>query len=154
MVTACAVAMIAVVIGADSAKGTVVYKGKTGEHRATIAHAYLVSGPDSFDPKKIGRVLIFSAQDLGEKLRACTVMACAARQLSEGFTIGLDTAPFLEFWMTLDNSKVQTSGPADVKAFTRTTDTPNRLAGTLRFDSFGAKVDVQFDVTLLKAFTK
>ena len=99
--------------------------------------------------------LIFSAQDLGEKLRACTVMSCAARQLSEGFTIGLDTAPFLEVPARCSrNSKVQTSGPADLKAFTRTTDTPNRLAGTLRFDSFGAKVDVQFDVTLLKAFTK
>jgi hypothetical protein len=139
---------------ADSVKGTVIYKGKTGEHRATIAHVYLVQGPDTMDPKKIGRTLIFSVSDLGEKLRACATMSCAGQQLTDGFTIGFDTAPFLQFWMTLEKGKVQTSGPANTKAFTSTADTPERLAGTLRFDSFGAAVDVQFDAALLKTFVK
>lgn len=138
---------------ADSAKGTVVYKGKTAEHRATIGHVYLVKGPDAIE-KKVGRVLIFSALDIGEKVRACATLSCAEQLLTEGFTIGFDTAPFLKFWMTLEKGKVQTSGPANVKSFASTTDTPERLAGTLRFDSFGAKVDVQFDAALLKTFAK
>jgi hypothetical protein len=81
-------------------------------------------------------------------------MSCAGQQLTDGFTIGFDTAPFLQFWMTLEKGKVQTSGPANTKAFTSTADTPERLAGTLRFDSFGAAVDVQFDAALLKTFVK
>lgn len=147
-------AVFATVAAADSVKGSIIYKGKTGEHRATIAHVFYVTGPDSFDPKKTGRLLIFSAQDLGEKIRACATMSCADRLLTEGFTIGFDTAPFLQFWATLANGKVQTSGPADVKAFTRTTDTPDRVAGTIRFNSFGAAVDVEFDATRVKAFSK
>lgn len=149
---------LAIVIGVaamtvDSAKGTVVYKGRTGEHRATIGHVYLVKGPDAVD-KKVGRVLIFSAVDLADTVKACATLSCTEQLLTEGFTIGFDTAPFLKFWMTLEKGKVQTSGPANVKSFTATTDTPERLAGTLRFDSFGANVDVQFDAALLKTFTK
>jgi hypothetical protein len=153
-ITALALLLGAGMTAADSVKGSIVYKGKTAEHRATIAHVYLVKGPDTIEPKKIGRVLIFSAQDLGEKVRACTTLSCAEQLVTEGFTIGFDTAPFLKFWMALEKGKVQTSGPANTKAFTPTADTPERLAGTLRFDSFGARVDVEFDAALLKTFTK
>src|SRR5262245_48995736 len=153
-VTAIALLLGAGVMTTDSVKGSLVYKGKTAEHRATINHVYLVKGPDTIEPKKIGRVLIFSADDLGEKLRACATVSCAEQLVTEGFTIGFDTTPFLKFWMALEKGKVQTSGPANAKAFTPTVDTPERLAGTLRFDSFGAKVDVQFDAALLKTFAK
>ena len=49
---------------AGQAKGTLSHKGKS----VTLAHAYLVTGPDAVDPKKTIRRLILSTKDLGAKI--------------------------------------------------------------------------------------
>jgi hypothetical protein len=52
---------------AGQAKGTLSHKGKS----VTLAHAYLVTGPDAVDPKKTIRRLILSTKDLGAKIKGC-----------------------------------------------------------------------------------
>jgi len=50
---------------AGDAKGTLTHKGKT----VTLKHAYLVTGPDAIDPKRMVRRIILSGKDVGAKVR-------------------------------------------------------------------------------------
>ena len=91
---------------AGDAKGTIAHRART----VTLAHAYLVTGPDGLDPKKTVRRIILSAKDLGAKVRACQTMSCADSELMEGLVIDIDGGPRLNYWMTVNNQLVQYSG--------------------------------------------
>jgi hypothetical protein len=130
------------------AKGTFVYKGKT----ATLAHAYLVKGPDSVSKQTIRR-LILSATDLEAKIRACKTMSCTDGDLGEGLSINLDAGSRLEYWMVMNDQRVQYSGTEPAASLTAKGNEPGRIAGTLRFDKTaagGPRVDVEFDAALVK----
>jgi hypothetical protein len=78
-------------------------------------------------------------------------------QYIEGLQVDLDAAPRLLYWISLNNQLVQYSGTVQNEMLTLTTDTPDHLAGTLKFDqsgSGGAKVEVTFDAKLIKTFAK
>ena len=63
----------------------------------------------------------------------------------------------LNYWLNLNGGLVQHSNTTQPAALKATTDTAQRLAGHLTFDGTpggGAKVDLEFDATLLKEFTK
>jgi hypothetical protein len=130
------------------AKGTFVYKGKT----ATLAYAYLVKGPDMVSKQAIRR-LILSATDLGAKIRACKTMSCTDSGLGEGLSINLDSGSRLEYWMVMNDQRIQYSGTEPVSSLTTKGNDPGRIAGALRFDKSaagGPKVDVEFDAALAK----
>ena len=134
---------------AGEAKGTLGHKGRT----VTLTHAYLVTGPDAVDAKKMIRRLILSGKDLGAKVRACQTMSCTDADVTEGLVVDIDGGPRLNYWMAINNQKVQHSGTQRPAALTTSADEPRRLAGKLRFDdtpSGGPKVDVEFDATLVK----
>ena len=136
---------------AGDAKGTITHKART----VTLAHAYLVTGPDGLDPRKTVRRIILSAKDVGAKLRACQTMSCADGELMEGLVVDIDGGPRLNYWMTVNNQLVQYSGTKPPAALRASADEPKRLAGKLTFDdaqSGGPKVDVEFDAPLVKEF--
>jgi hypothetical protein len=138
-----------------SAKGTLIYKAKTGEIRASPKHAYLVKGPDAVDTSKTIRKLILSETDLGAKIAACKSMSCTDADLGSGMTVDLDAGPRLNYWVSLNDQRVQYSGTERPAALTATADTPARLAGRLALDAMsagGPKVDVEFDAPLVKEF--
>ncbi len=136
---------------AGQAKGTLSHKGKS----VTFTHAYLVTGPDAMDTKKMIRRLILTTKDLGAKIRGCQAMSCSDGEVTEGLVVDIGSGPRLNYWMALNDQKVQHSGtqpPASLKA---TADAPKRLTGKLSFDdaaSSGPKVDVEFDAALVKEF--
>jgi hypothetical protein len=136
---------------AGQAKGTLSHKGKS----VTFAHAYLVTGPDAMDTKKMIRRLILTTKDLGAKIRGCQAMSCSDGEVTQGLVVDIGSGPRLNYWMALNDQKVQHSGtqpPASLKA---TADEPKRLTGKLSFDdaaSSGPKVDVEFDAALVKEF--
>lgn len=143
---------IAASASAGSAKGTVTYKGTT----ATIAHAYLVKGPDAIEPTKTIRRIVLTTADLEPKLAACKTMGCTDGEVTEGMTIDLDAGPRLNYWVALKGQMVQYSGTAKPETLTTTADDAKHLAGTLAIDDSaagGAKVDVQFDAPLVKELT-
>ena len=136
---------------AGKAKGSLTHKGKA----VALAHAYLVTGPDAVDSKKTVRRLILTGKDLGAKMRGCQTMSCTDGEVTEGLVVDIDGGPRLNYWMALNDQKVQHSGTQRPAALKATADEPKRLAGKLSFDdtaSSGPKVDVEFDAGLVKEF--
>lgn len=141
---------------ADTAKGTIAYQSKSGQIVVHVKNVYLVKGPDAASGKTIRR-LVFSSSDLSAKIKACSAMSCSDGDLGEGMTVDLDAGPRLNYWFVGNDQRVQYSGTAKPETLKLTTDTPQRLAGTLTVDDSGAggaKATIDFDATMLKEFTK
>jgi hypothetical protein len=149
MLCAITLAVTLPALAADgTAKGTVVYKDNT----AAIKHVWLVKGPDAVDPKKTIRRLIFSASDIGAKVKACKTMSCVDSDLNEGMTVDLDAGPRLNYWVAMKGQRVQYSGTARPETLQATTNTPAKVAGKLSIDDSkagGGKIDIDFDAPLL-----
>ena len=136
-----------------TAKGSLTYQAKAGPITMTPKFVYLVKGPDAVDTNMIIRHVIFSATDLGAKIAACNTMSCTNSNLGNGMTVDLDAGPRLNYWVVLNDQRVQYSGTARPAALVLTTNTPARLAGKLSIDDAaagGPKVDIEFDVPLSK----
>jgi hypothetical protein len=136
--------------GSD-ANGTLAFKGGT----VALKYAWLVKGPWERDPARTVRHLIVSAKDIGAEIAACKTISCADGKVTEGMTVDFDVSPRLDYWIALNGQKVQYSGGARPEAFTARANDPGHLAGKLVFDDAamgGPKVDVEFDVTVLKTF--
>lgn len=141
---------------ADSVSGTLSYQSKAGAINLVPKNVYLVKGPNSMDGKVMRR-LIFTPLDLGAKIKACATMSCSDSDLGEGLEVDLVAGPRMNYWFVGNGQKVQYSGTAKPETLTLTTDTPQRLAGKLVIDDSaagGAKVNIDFDATLLKEFAK
>ena len=150
-------ALTASIAAFGTAKGTLLYKGKTRETNVTLKFAYLVKGPDAIDPKMTIRRLILTSADIEKKLAACTTMMCTSDESVESLSIDLDAGPRLNYWLALNGGLVQYSGTTPPASMTKSAETPTRLAGKIVFDGTGAggpKVDAEFDATLLKTLTK
>ena len=146
------VVALAAPASAEPAKGTVTQ----GSRSAAIQHAWLVVGPDAVDPKMTIRRIVFSATDIGAKLKACAKMSCTTFGVEEGMTVDLDAGPRLHVWVALNGQRVQHSTTEVPSALAATANDAKRVAGRLRMDktaSGGPKVDVEFDAPLAKAFT-
>lgn len=157
MVLLAAAAFLPVAATADPASGTINFQSKGGPIVVNVANVYLVKGPDAVSGKTI-RQLIFTSADVGAKLQACASMMCAGGNVTEGMTVDFDVGPRLNYWLAGNGQKVQYSGTAKPdETLKLTADTAQRLAGTLTIDdgaTGGAKVNVKFDATLAKQFTK
>ncbi len=154
---AAAVMLLPRAADADPASGTINYQSKAGALAVNVANVYLVQGPDAGSGKTI-RQLIFTSADIGAKLQACASMMCATGNVAEGMTVDFDAGPRLNYWVVGNGQKIQYSGSARPDESVKlTTDTAQRLAGTLTIDDSamgGAKVSVKFDTTLAKQFSK
>lgn len=136
---------------AATAKGTVIYKGKT----VTVRFAYLVKGPDVVDPKQVIRRVVLSPTDIGGRIRACENMSCSDGDLREGMTVDFGNGPRLNYWVVMNDQRVQYSGTVRPEAFTSRADDGRRIAGRLAFDDSkagGPAVDVELDAALVKEF--
>jgi len=141
---------------AGEAKGTITYKSKAGAIVVTIKNAYLVKGPDVVTGKTIRRVVL-SVADIAPRLGACGTMLCSDGDIGEGMTLDLDAGPRLNYWFVGSNQHVQYSGTADPATLVLTADTAQHVAGKWTLDARaagGPKVDVEFDVTLIKELSK
>lgn len=142
---------------ADSASGTINYQSKVGAVIVNVSNVYLVKGPDAASGKTI-RQLIFTSTDLGPKLQACASMMCVSGSVTEGMTVDFDAGRRLNYWVVGNGQKVQYSGTARPDESVKlSADTAQRLAGTLTIDDGaigGAKVNVKFDATVVKQFSK
>jgi hypothetical protein len=156
-------ATVAVAVACDAfaaggtATGMLTYKSRSGPITMTPKYAYLVQGPDAVDSGRMIRHLILSPADLGAKIEACTTMSCTDSGLASGMTVDLDAGPRLNYWVVLNDQRVQYSGTERPAALTLTADTPARLAGRLVFDGAamgGPQVDIEFDAPLLKQMLK
>jgi hypothetical protein len=151
-----ALALAAFGASADGARGTASYQDRTGPVVVTIAHVYLVRGPDAMTGK-IFRRLVLSSEDVSAKLANCATMMCSDGDIGEGMTLDLDSGSRLNYWFVGKNQLVQYSGTADPASLQLSADTPQRVAGKWALDARGAggpKVDVEFDATLVKELTR
>jgi len=134
------------------AKGTLVYRGTT----LAFKHVFLIKGPDAVDPKKIIRRLIFTRDDIGAKIRACSTMSCADGAMTDGLQVDFDSGPRLNYWLALNDQRVQYSGTAEPTVLKGGSIEPRRIAGTLAIDDTragGPKIDAAFAAAILKEFT-
>ena len=138
---------------ADEAKGMGTYKDKPV---VIFKHAYLMKGPDPVT-KKVIRRLVLSVADVSAALKGCDNMMCSDGGIEEGMTVDFDAGQRLNYWFVANGQRIQYSGTAEPSAAKLTTDSPGRLAGTLKIDGRGAggpQVDVTFDATLVKEVKK
>jgi len=147
-VLAVAFGLCSTAAAAGDATGSVAYKGRT----ANLKFAYLVKGPDEVSKQTIRR-LILSATDLSAKIVACTKMSCTDSNLTDGLSINFDSGPRLNYWVVLNDQKIQYSGTLKPEVLKTTASDAKRMAGKLSFDDAaagGPKVDVDFDAALIK----
>ena len=133
---------------AGDANGSVTYKART----ANLKFAYLVKGPDEVSKQTIRR-LILSATDLSAKIAACTKMSCTDSNLTEGLSVNFDSGPRLNYWMVLNDQKIQYSGTLKPEVLKTTVSDAKRMAGKLTFDDAaagGPKADVELDAAMGK----
>jgi len=138
---------------ASEAKGTLTNPKGT----VALKYAYFVKGPDNLDSQKILKRIVLSGVDIGAKIQACTTMSCVDGTLTEGVMVDLDGGPRMNYWMAINDAKVQYSGTHEVSALKVSADDAKHLAAKLSFDDNamgGPKVDADFDAALLKEFTQ
>lgn len=141
---------------ADAARGTATYKSRAGIVTVTFTHAYLMKGPDMMSGDVMRR-LVLATSDISAKLKACQSMMCSDGGIGEGMTIDFDAGPRLNYWFVAKDQLIQYSGTAKPELATLTTDSPTRIAGTIKLDAQaagGPTVDVQFDASLVKELRK
>jgi hypothetical protein len=146
------VAVVSAAQAADSASGTINYKGQA----VAIKYAWLVSGPSDMEPGKTVRRVVMSTTDIGAKLQACKTFSCTDGSVTEGMTADFTGGPRINYWVVLNGQKIQYSGTARPETFAAGANDAKHLAGKLAIDdttASGPKIDAQFDVMMLKEFT-
>ena len=137
----------------DSVSGTLTYKAKSKTFESVLKYVYLVEGTTDLNPSDRILRLLFSANDIGSKIKSATTMRESDTALTEGFEVDLVKGPRYNYWMVLNKGLVQYSGTIPPENLVLTTDSPGRLAGTFKQDNFqagGPMIDVTFDVSLTK----
>jgi hypothetical protein len=138
---------------AGEASGAITFpKAGKATLTATLKHAYLLKGPDLFDPARVVRRLYLTSTDIGAALKGCSSFSCASGHVTEGMTLDLDSDRRFGFWVVLKNGMVQHSDTAEKDALDAAVNSPERVKGRFRVDytqGGGPKVDVEFDASLL-----
>ena len=86
-------------------------------------------------------------------MMAWKLRAASRRDLTDGLSINFDSGPRLNYWMVLNDQKVQYSGTLKPEVLMTTASDAKHIAGKLSFDDAaagGPRVDVEFDATLVK----
>ena len=130
---------------ANTASGTLI----VGKHNVAIKYVYLVSATGGSHK---GRRLIFSASDIAASIGKCTMISCAAKNLTEGFELELDSGERMNLWAVANNQMAQHSDTVVRSMFTATVDKPDAVAGVLAIDRSNSKINVEFKAGLTKAF--
>ncbi|NIJ52110.1 hypothetical protein [Dyadobacter arcticus] len=148
--------LLSFTISYDNSKGKLLYNTSKKSFDLNLNFVHFIVGPDSFDPNKKIRRLIFTEKSLDAKIKSCDVMNCTDPEI-EGIQVDLDAAHRILYWVNLNGQLVQYSGTAPYEELTLTTDSKEQLAGTLKFDhsvAGGPMVDVTFNAKILKTFAK
>ena len=140
----------ALAAGSDSAKGTLTVETENKPASVELAHAYLVSGPDTFDPKKTTRRIVFTKTDERATIEACSDVSCATVSSSDGITVELGDEPAASWWAHV--RPMQYSGMSQTGDLKLSTDTAERVAGTFKIGTSGVKTSIEFDAALVKTF--
>jgi hypothetical protein len=94
-----------------------------GTRTVALQYAYLVKGPDVVETSMTIRRLILSKIDLAAKLEACKTMSCTDGSVTEGMTVDLDAGPRLNYWIAIDDQRVQHSDTAKPEVLKASVDT-------------------------------
>lgn len=154
--TLCAIALAVAAFPADAAdtvSGTLKMISQDKPVSIEINHVYYITGPDSFAPAQTTRRLIFSNVDARAAIDACETASCAMSAIGNGMTVELEAdTPMARWWVRV--KPTQQSGMTNASIVSLSTDTPERLAGTLTINSLGVDTKIMFDAGLVHAFAK
>jgi hypothetical protein len=143
-----------VAFAAGSAKGTATYASKKGPVTVTFTHAALVSGPTMGSSTPVKRLILSTSDVTGVLAKCDSMMKCGDGGITEGMTIDFEEGGRLPYWFVANGQLVQYSGMVKSEVAALTTNTVDRMAGTLTFDQAaagGPVVKVTFDAPLAKA---
>jgi hypothetical protein len=138
-------------LAADKASGTVAFK----TYSSPVKYAWLVRGPDEMDESRSVLRIYLSSADIGSAIKACKTLSCADAALTDGAMVDYSDSSHLGYAVRVNGERAQYSGGTDGGAFALSASKPDHLAGKLHVDdsaSGGAKVDADFDLTLVNTF--
>lgn len=134
-----------------TAKGTLTVAGDNAPLTVKLMHAYYITGPDSFDPTNMERIIVFTAADKAAVIAACATKSCAELSAVDSVRVNLADLDLIHWWAHAGS--FQYDGFSGT-SLTLGVDTPQRLAGRFRASASGAAVEVEFDTALVKAFDR
>jgi hypothetical protein len=136
---------------AGSVQGKLVVKGK----RLTFSRAWLVRGPDTFDPTRKAAYLILASRDLSGAIAACGDIHCVLWQaVSEGAILEPANDEAESFWLRVVSSELPKEQQLSGRRWMPSIDQHDHLAGRLDFSyaNTGDEADLTIDAFLLKEF--
>jgi hypothetical protein len=133
-----------------SATGKLSLGGPDKPVELALKHAYYVRGADASDAAKGAARIIFSGADLGAAIEACKDAHCTTTISEDGMTLEIGDTAALHYWAHV--TPMQIAGDLPRTALVLDTDTPTRVAGTLKIAGNGVTTTIKFDAPLLKSF--
>jgi hypothetical protein len=130
--------------------GKAVIAGQAFELR----YAWLIRGPDHFEPTKMNTFIVMAPDDISAELGKCPTVKCAIWDVLKSGVI-LQPEKDGSFWIRALHPKLVKEQQLAARGWTATVDQPDRIAGKLQWEPQGQDppiLDLTIDAALLKAY--
>jgi hypothetical protein len=131
-------------------RGKAVIGGKSFDLR----HAWIIRGPNHFEPTRIDTYIVMSADDISSELSKCPDVQCAIFTTLKNGLIMTDEGSG-GFWVRAVHPELPKEQQLSGRGWTATVNGPDRIAGRLVWEPQGndpVVLNLEIDATLLKAF--
>lgn len=146
---ALAAAVIALA-AAPAVSGKAVIAGQPFELR----YAWVVRGPDHFEPKKTNTYIVMTSEDISAELSKCATITCAIWDVMKAGVI-LQPEKDGGFWIRALHPKLAKEQQLSGRGWKSTVDDSAHIVGTLKWEPQGSPtvaLDLSIDAPLLKSY--
>ena len=119
-----------------------------------LRHAWLIRGPDAFEPGKMNTFIVMAPDDISAELGKCPTVKCAIWDVVKNGVI-LQPEKDGSFWIRALHPKLAKEQQLAARGWTATVDQPGRIAGKLHWEPQGQDpptLDLTIDASLLRSY--
>jgi len=119
-----------------------------------LRHAWLIRGPDAFEPGKMNAFIVMAPDDISADLSKCPTVKCAIWDVLKNGVI-LQPEKDGSFWIRALHPRLAKEQQLSARGWTASIDQDVRVAGRLRWEPQGKDppiLDLTIDAALLKSY--
>ena len=119
-----------------------------------LRYAWLIRGPDAFEPGKMNTFIVMAPDDISAELSKCPTVKCAIWDVLKNGVI-LQPEKDGGFWIRALHPRLAKEQQLAARGWTATVDQPGRIAGKLHWVPQGQDpptLDLTIDAALLKSY--